>query len=217
MLMELDGPGSVAAARAALAAAAPRLGLVRVRPGWSSVVAETADPVDSATVHAAQLTVEHRAQLAVEHRAHNATADAPARHHDIDVTYDGADLDAVARSTDLSVAEVVDIHSRAVYEVVCLGFTRGFPYMRGLDARLELPRHANPRPLVPANSVAIASDQCGIYPAASPGGWHLLGTAHASVFDLAQRPSPALFAAGDTVRFHAQRPALRTDRAQRSV
>ena len=53
-------------------------------------------------------------------------------------------------------------------------------------------------------SVAIAGAQTGIYPADTPGGWHLIGRTAAVLFDPARNP-PALLAVGDRVRFVEQR------------
>lgn len=115
------------------------------------------------------------------------------REHRIDVIYDGEDLDAVAEATGLPRAAVIDAHAGASYVVSLVGFMPGFAYLRGLDERLVLPRRASPRPRVPARSVAMAARYTGIYPSASPGGWHLLGRAPAFV--------PFSLALGDTVRF----------------
>lgn len=124
----------------------------------------------------------------------------PARSLEIGVRYDGEDLEEVARRTGLSVAEVVERHSRVVYHVYALGFTPGFAFMGDVDERLRLPRRAVPRKQVPAHRVAMAAGQTGIYPLPSPGGWHLLGTALEAVYD-PHRPEPFLLQAGDKVRF----------------
>jgi UPF0271 protein len=100
-----------------------------------------------------------------------------ARTHTIGVRYDGDDLDAVAAAAGLDRAAAIAIHSGAVYTVAAIGFLPGFAYLRGLDPRLVLPRRPVPRPRVAALSVAIAGPYAGVYPLASPGGWHLLGTA----------------------------------------
>lgn len=123
-----------------------------------------------------------------------------AREHTIPLSYAGPDLAEVAERCGLSPAEVIALHSGAVYRVALIGFLPGFPYLDGLPSPLHLPRRATPRPLVPAGSVAIAGPQTGIYPQASPGGWHLLGTTTARLFDSDRQP-PALLAAGDVVRF----------------
>jgi UPF0271 protein len=131
-----------------------------------------------------------------------ATAEAAVREHVVPVRYDGADLADVAAASALSPADVVALHTGALYEVAFLGFLPGFAYLRGLDSRLVLPRRASPRSRVPALSVAIAGPYAGVYPFAAPGGWHLLGTALGfAPFDA--RAGAAL-APGDRVRFVAR-------------
>jgi allophanate hydrolase subunit 1 len=50
--------------------------------------------------------------------------------------------------------------------------------------------------------VAIADGYSAVYPRASPGGWHLLGSTDAVIFDAAREPV-ALIAPGSRVRFVA--------------
>lgn len=129
------------------------------------------------------------------------------RLHRIATTYDGPDLDAVAAATGLSRDEVIARHAGREYVVELVGFLPGFAYAGPLDARLVLPRRPAPRARVPAGSVAIAGAQTGIYPFASPGGWHLIGRATGVVpFDPARDP-PGLFAPGDRLRFEPTRAA----------
>jgi len=115
------------------------------------------------------------------------------------VRYDGADLGSVAEQCGLSVPEVIRRHSAAEYTVQFCGFSPGFGYLSGLDPVLRLPRLASPRPAVPAGSVAIAGEFTGIYPRSSPGGWLLLGSTDAVLFDLDRQP-PALLRPGAAVR-----------------
>lgn len=122
------------------------------------------------------------------------------RHHVIPVDYSGADLESVAATTGLSVGEVVQRHSAKTYTVDLLGFVPGWAYMSELDPSLQIPRREQPRPRVPAGSVAIAASQTGIYPLDTPGGWHIVGHTSARMFD-ATRDPPSLLRAGDTVRF----------------
>ncbi len=130
-----------------------------------------------------------------------------AREHRFAVDYGGAagpDLDAVAAAAGLAPERVVELHAGALYRVAFLGFSPGFPYLVGLPRELELARRDTPRPRVPAGSVAIAGPFAGIYPSATPGGWHLLGRTEARLFDPAAVP-PAALAPGDLVRFEARR------------
>ncbi len=122
------------------------------------------------------------------------------REHVIPVRYDGPDLPDVARRTGLAVADVIARHSARTYTVYFLGFVPGWAYLGELDPALVVPRRTEPRPRVPAGSVAIAGAQTGVYPYAIPGGWHLIGHTSVGLFDPMRDP-PAVFAAGDRVRF----------------
>jgi KipI family sensor histidine kinase inhibitor len=112
----------------------------------------------------------------------------------------GPDLESVAAHTGLTMEEVIAIHSSKPYLVYMLGFTPGFPYLGGMDARLAAPRLKTPRTKVPAGSVGIADTQTGVYPLESPGGWNLIGRTPLALFDPA-RQAPALLAPGSYVRF----------------
>jgi len=120
----------------------------------------------------------------------------------IPVTYDGADLEAVATRLDMSTEAVVSLHSEASYVVAFMGFAPGFPYLIADEPNrlLELPRLETPRTQVPAGSVAVAAGYCGIYPRSSPGGWNLLGRTDVVLFD-PKRRRPALLEPGSRVRF----------------
>lgn len=134
-----------------------------------------------------------------------------ARMHEIRVVYDGEDLDAVAQAVGKKRDAIVAMHSEREYRVAMLGFLPGFAYLRGLPEELHLPRRT-PRPRVPRGSVAIAAQYTGIYPFASPGGWHLLGRAVG--FD-AFGATGATMAMGDGVRFvptHDTPPASSPER-----
>lgn len=123
---------------------------------------------------------------------------------EIPVWYDGPDLEDVARATGLAVDAVIGRHAGGEYRVALLGFVPGFAYLGGLDPALALPRRSTPRPRVPAGSVAIGGGQTGVYPAATPGGWHLIGRTTVPMFDPTRSP-PALLAVGHRVRFVEQR------------
>jgi biotin-dependent carboxylase-like uncharacterized protein len=97
---------------------------------------------------------------------------------------------------------VVELHTGRDYTAFMLGFVPGFAYLGLLPPELGVGRRATPRPRVPAGSVAIASGQTAIYPAATPGGWHLIGRTALRLFDPTADP-PALFRPGDHVRFRA--------------
>lgn len=133
------------------------------------------------------------------------TAPAP-RVHRISVRYGqeageaGADLRALAGAAAMDEARFVSLHASAEYRVAFLGFAPGFAYMTGLPEALRFSRLATPRTRVPAGALAIAGPYTGIYPDAGPGGWNLIGSAAARLFD-PRRDPPALLLPGDRVVF----------------
>ncbi|RZK46396.1 MAG: 5-oxoprolinase subunit PxpB [Hymenobacter sp.] len=112
----------------------------------------------------------------------------------------GPDLELVASHAQLTVEEVIALHTAPEYLVHMVGFAPGFPYLGGLDARLATPRRAQPRPLVLAGAVGIAGVQTGVYSLPTPGGWQLIGRTPLRLFD-AGRAQPSLLQAGDRLRF----------------
>jgi UPF0271 protein len=123
--------------------------------------------------------------------------DAAAREVVLRARYDGQDLASVAAATGLTVDDVIARHAAATYTVDTIGFAPGFAYLAGLDPVLVVPRRATPRPRVPAGALAIAGDRTAVYPFASPGGWHLLGSVDEPMFG----PAGARLQLGDRVRF----------------
>lgn len=119
---------------------------------------------------------------------------------EIGVRYDGPDLEVVAELTGLEVAEVVHAHTGTPWRVAFGGFAPGFAYLADGDARLAVPRRAEPRPKVPSGSVGLAGEFSAVYPSASPGGWQLIGTTEQVMWDVDRDP-PALLEPGAWVRF----------------
>lgn len=114
----------------------------------------------------------------------------------------GADLLTVAKAKNLTPDEVMRLHSNQSYQVYAIGFAPGFAYLGELPAELAMPRLSSPRAKVPAGAVAIADRQTAVYPAASPGGWHLLGLCPIRMFNPQLDPAMPI-AIGDQVRFVA--------------
>lgn len=124
------------------------------------------------------------------------------RLHRIPVHYDGPDLIEFADQSGLAAAEVIELHSRPVYDVFLVGFAPGFAYLGPLDSRLHRVRKSTPRPRVEAGSIGIGGSHTGIYSIASPGGWWLLGKTAVTVFDPERNDATAFrFALGDRVKF----------------
>ncbi|MEX0606302.1 MAG: 5-oxoprolinase subunit PxpB [Marinobacter sp.] len=123
--------------------------------------------------------------------------------HELPTWYDasvGPDLERVAELSGMTTKAVIEAHSCQEYRVFALGFSPGFAFMGLLDEALKCPRLDTPRSKVPAGSVAIAGRQTAAYPAATPGGWNLIGRTNARLFDR-NRTGFSLLKVGDRVRF----------------
>jgi inhibitor of KinA len=145
--------------------------------------------------------VEKQLQKIIEKPVQNKTAHE--RLVKIPVCYDhefATDLNYLAAVKNISMEEVIQIHSSKEYKVFMLGFLPGFSYMGEVDEKIAIARKHQPVN-VSAGSVGIAGKQTGIYPFASPGGWQIIGRTPVKLFD-ATKEEPALFRAGDTVQFY---------------
>ena len=84
------------------------------------------------------------------------------------------DLEQLAKQKELTVQQVIELHTSKSYRVYMIGFLPGFAYMGEVEERIATPRKQQPANVV-AGSVGIAGKQTGIYPLASPGGWQIIG------------------------------------------
>ena len=119
---------------------------------------------------------------------------------EVPTTYDGDDLDQVARLWEMSRDEVVATHTSTEFVVAFCGFAPGFAYCSGLPDDLAVPRLDSPRTTVPAGSVGLAGAYTGVYPTSSPGGWQLIGRTELVLWDVDRDP-PATLVPGTRVRF----------------
>lgn len=174
-----------------LRAVAARVGvaLVDVVPGLCTVLVTLAEPLAPQAFR----ELLDRVDLLPADAVHSGAVT-------IDVRYDGPDLPEVAQLAGLSVQQVVDLHTGSDFHAAFSGFAPGFVYLTGVPQALTVPRRAEPRAVVPGGSVALADRFTAVYPRRSPGGWRLIGSTSAVLWDAAQDP-PALIRPGTTVRF----------------
>ncbi|MCD2097977.1 5-oxoprolinase subunit B family protein [Rhodococcus rhodochrous] len=120
----------------------------------------------------------------------------------LEVRYDGTDLEEVGELTGLGADGVIAAHTGGLWTVAFGGFAPGFAYLTGGDSRLHVPRRSSPRTSVPSGAVGLAGEFSGVYPRKSPGGWQLIGTSDAPLWQPDRTPA-ALLRPGCAVRFVA--------------
>jgi biotin-dependent carboxylase-like uncharacterized protein len=98
-------------------------------------------------------------------------------------------------------ASACERHAGQPWQAAFAGFAPGFVYLAGGHPSFRaIPRRPTPRTRLPAGSVALAGDFSAVYPAASPGGWQLIGVTDLPMWDL-RRAEPAYVQPGFQVQF----------------
>lgn len=112
----------------------------------------------------------------------------------------GPDLESLCDELGITAEEFVALHTGGEYCVDMVGFTPGFAFIGGLDERLNVPRHEQPRQRVAAGSVGVADGRTGIYALPSPGGWKIVGRTPKKLFE-PYAENPFQLQAGMRIRF----------------
>ncbi|WEK13538.1 MAG: 5-oxoprolinase/urea amidolyase family protein [Candidatus Microbacterium phytovorans] len=172
----------VPAARTVLVRVDPRVLMVGAARAWISAAAEAERGTDAV---------------------------APPPEVEVPIRYDGADLAGVAAAIGLAPEQLAARHADALWNVAFTGFAPGFGYLVSEDWPFDVPRLATPRTRVPAGAVGLAAEFSGAYPRETPGGWQLIGTTSATLFD-PDAAQPALLSPGARVRFRRMREQLST-------
>jgi KipI family sensor histidine kinase inhibitor len=191
LLVEVDGLPEVLALADAVRAEPPS-GVLDIVPAARTVLLTLEPGTDLAAARKAVLA------LPVEPGAEHPDVDPV----EIEVVYDGPDLEEVGTLTGLGAAGVIAAHTGTPWRVAFGGFAPGFAYLAEGDSRLNVPRRQEPRTSVPAGAVGLAGEFSGVYPRSSPGGWQLIGRTDAVLWDLDRG---ALLRPGGSVRFREVR------------
>ena len=161
-------------------------GVIDITPSYSSLLIEYDTGLHS------HLSLEKMIITMLKETSPNTTSGH--KHIKIPTDYSkGEDLASVAKYHNLSVEEVIHLHSSTLYRVYAIGFIVGFAYLGTLPKQLFTPRRITPRTKVPKGTVAIADNQTAVYPQQSPGGWNIIG--HTDFDDFGS------FSIGDSVAF----------------
>jgi KipI family sensor histidine kinase inhibitor len=178
-------------------------GVIETFPGWRSMLLS----YDSLEIRTQDLISELRSVV----RRVPEVKEVPSRLIDLPVKYKGRwgpDLEFIAQENDITVDEVVRIHSETTHWVGMVGFTPGSPQLMQLNPPLLLsvPKYKTPRIYTPQGTIALGGSITAIYPVVSPGGYQMMGLTPVPIYDRFQsldifEKSPVLLRIGDRVRF----------------
>lgn len=197
LLAEVDSLDEVLALHDRLTASRPE-GVMDLVPAARTVLVRIDPRVTSLAATRAWL-----ARAAAASAPHARSAAAPTV--ELDAVYDGVDLDETADLLGLTPGELVARHSAAEWTVAFTGFAPGFGYLVSPDWPFDVPRLDSPRTRVPAGAVGLAAGFTGAYPRETPGGWRLIATTDAHLFE-PDAAEPALLKPGARVRFRSVSP-----------
>ena len=139
--------------------------------------------------------------------AKTAEVDCVAKTHQLPIDFSkGVDLEDLASTCQLSLAQLKEQLLSLELQVMVNGFAPGFSYCGELPKALQVTRRPTPRVHIPAGSVAIADKYLAIYPQVSPGGWHIIGHCSQCLFNVNAAP-PNTLNVGDKVTFFSTKKA----------
>ena len=178
-------------------------GLVETFPGWRSVLVS----YDSLAIQTDELISEIKKMVGQIPDV----KEVPSRVIELPVKYKGRwgpDLEFIAKENNLSVDEVVRIHTETIHWVGMVGFTPGSPQLMQLNPPLLLSvrKYLSPRIYTPQGTIALGGSITAIYPVVSPGGYQMMGLTPVPIYDRFQsldafEESPVLLRIGDRVKF----------------
>ncbi|EKU48552.1 allophanate hydrolase subunit 1 [Staphylococcus massiliensis] len=114
----------------------------------------------------------------------------------------GPDLKDLLNANHLTESEFVQLHTENRYFVSMMGYSPGFPYLTGLDSKLYARQTGVHKRFIPAGSVIIEGQKCGIVTNDTYGDWLVVGYTPVQLFDPSSE-SITVLKVGDMVSFKA--------------
>lgn len=85
------------------------------------------------------------------------------------------DLITIAKNNDLSINEVIELHTDEKYFVSYLGFSLQIPFIGGINPNISVQKKLTQKIHIPLGSVGINESKTGIYPLKTTGDWQIIG------------------------------------------
>lgn len=112
----------------------------------------------------------------------------------------GPDLEDCAKLEDVSVKELIRMHSEHEYYIYMLGFAPGHAYGARFEEPFGFKRRDTPRVRIAGQSIVVQQNLSNLIPFPQPCGWNILGGTPLTICDYSKE-DPFLVHAGDWVRY----------------
>lgn len=112
----------------------------------------------------------------------------------------GPDLEDCAKLEQVSVKELIRMHSEHEYYTYMLGFAPGHAYAARFEEPFSFKRRETPRVKIAAQSIVAQQNLSNLIPFPQPCGWNILGGTPLTICDYTKK-DPFLVHAGEWIRY----------------
>lgn len=112
----------------------------------------------------------------------------------------GPDLKECAAIENVSVEEIIRMHSSHEYYVYMLGFAPGHAYSARFEEPFHFKRRETPRVRISARSIVVQENLSNLIPFDQPCGWNIIGTTPLTICDYTKK-DPFLVHAGEWIKY----------------
>ncbi|ARJ51249.1 allophanate hydrolase subunit 1 [Staphylococcus lutrae] len=126
----------------------------------------------------------------------------------VPIVYGGAHgphLEMILEELNMPRETFIDLHTRADYFVSMMGYSPGFPYLSSVNPEIIVNHTAAEPRLIPAGSVILENNKCGITTTETYSDWLVIGHTSLPLFD-PKKKDFALISLGDHVKFFEVQP-----------
>lgn len=112
----------------------------------------------------------------------------------------GPHLNHIVAELGITEEAFIQHHTSSDYFVSMMGYSPGFPYLSGVDQRIIVNHTAPEKRFIPAGSVILENNKCGITTTDTYEDWLVIGWTPLQLFDPTKKDF-ALISLGDHVKF----------------
>ncbi|MDR5602830.1 carboxyltransferase domain-containing protein [Staphylococcus coagulans] len=112
----------------------------------------------------------------------------------------GFHFDKILAELNMDAQTFIQLHTESDYFVSMMGYSPAFPYLTGVDPRIIVNHMANEPRVIPAGSIIMENNKCGITTTETYGDWLVIGRTPLQLFQ-PNKKDFARISLGDQVKF----------------